>query len=168
MPKIHWFAPLLLVLLGTSCIYKQPLVRENALPVDPHFIGLWEEIPENEKTSNGDRMLVLKYSDTEYLVQQDEELYYRGYPIKIGGLDCIQLQLIGSNNGDLATKKMKRFLVARATIENDHLEIRWLDKDLVDDDLESTKDLAKAFLKHKDNPKLFHEHARFKRIKQEK
>jgi hypothetical protein len=48
------------------------------------------------------------------------------------------------------------------------LEIRWLDKDLVDDDLESTKDLAKAFLKHKDNPKLFHEHARFKRIKQEK
>ena len=99
MPKIHWFAPLLLVLLGTSCIYKQPLVRKNALPVDPHFIGLWEEIPENEKTSNRDRMLVLKYSDTEYLVQQDEELYYRGYPIKIGGLDCIQLQLIGSNKG---------------------------------------------------------------------
>jgi hypothetical protein len=153
-------------LLGSGCIYNEALVEINTHPINPSLLGLWEEIPENEESTDPDRLLVLKYSDTEYMVLFDDELYFRGYPIRIEGTTCIQLQLIGSNKGDLANKKMKRFLVARVAIENDHLEIRMLDQDLVDDDLESTKDLARAFLKHKDNPKLFDKPGRFKRIKE--
>ena len=168
MKQLLAIATVATVFLGTGCIYNEPLVEIDSHPINPSFLGLWEEVPKNDKTTDRDRLLVFKYSDTEYLVLYDEELYFRGYPVRPDGVKCIQLEIIGSNKGDIAKKSMKRFLPVRCEIKDDQLEIRILDPQLVDEDLETSKALMSAFLKHKDNPRLFNEPGRFKRIKKEK
>jgi len=55
--------PVLAALLFAGCVYESPLTEENKISVDAAVLGLWEEV----KDGDG-RMMILKYSDTEYLI----------------------------------------------------------------------------------------------------
>jgi hypothetical protein len=58
-----------LVLSFAGCQYLAPLAEGHTVAVDPAVIGLWKEVPEGDKPPDPDeKMLILKYSDTEYLV----------------------------------------------------------------------------------------------------
>ena len=146
----------LTVLLRAGCEYTSPLTKEHNIAIDSDVLGLWEPIPdEGEESKQDERMVILKFSDTEYMVHYpfgEDGLYFRCYPIKIGGISCIQLQVIGSFDGP---PENVLFHVVSYQLTNDELKIRILNTHLVDDDL-----------KHKDNKELFTDPERFRKIKE--
>ena len=157
--------PVLVVLLLVGCKYEYPLTRENNLPVDPTVLGLWAEESKSE-----DQMMILKYSDTEYLVHYPtgkEGLYFRCYPIKVGGIPCIQAQVIGTAGGPPEEDEKHRFHVFSYQLtDGNKLEIKTLNTDLMDDDPKTTEDLMKTFLKHKEDRDLFTDPGKFRKIRE--
>jgi hypothetical protein len=156
--------------LLVGCQYESPLTKEHNIAVDPSVLGMWELVPDkDDKVQQDERLMILKFSDTEYLVHYpvggNDEAYYRGYLIKIGGLLCIQLQIIGTDDGPLPKDEKKLFIVASYRLMGDQLEIKILNTDLVDGNLKTTDELRKAFLKHKDNKELFKNPGVFRKIK---
>ena len=158
----------LLAILLVSCDYETPLTKEHNIAIDPAVLGLWELIQyEGEESKQEKRMVILKYSDTEYLLHYPvgkDGLYFRCYPIKIGGVSCIQLQVIGTGEGPPEEDWKDLFHVASYRLANNELEIKLLNTDLVDDELKTTEALKQSFLKHKENKKLFINPGRFRKI----
>ena len=70
------------VLLFAACTYDASITEEHTIAIDPAVLGMWEAIPEDdEDPGDMERVLVLKFSDTEYLVQHidgDLVLFFRG------------------------------------------------------------------------------------------
>jgi hypothetical protein len=162
------FATAIFLIVG--CKYECPLTKEHNIAVDPAVLGVWEPIQDkSDKSQQDERMMILKYSDTEYLIHYppggSDEAYYRGYPIKIGGLSCVQLKIIGTDDGPLQKDEKDLFLVASYRLTGDQLEIKTLNTDLVDDNLKTSDELRKGFLKHKDNKELFKDPGVFRKIK---
>ena len=151
----------------TGCDYLAPLAVEHNVAIDPSVIGLWEEVPEGDKPPDpDDRMLILKYSDTEYLVHyptRKDEGYYRAYPVKVDGISCVQIQQIGTAEGDF--KDARKYHVVSYSISSGELEIKVLNTDLVDKNLQDTALLKQAFLEKKDNKDLFTNPGKFRRVK---
>ena len=147
------------VWLFAGCEYIAPLTDEHSIAVDSSVLGLWELIPEEGKeTKQDERMMILKYSETEYLIHYpagEGGLYYRAYPIKIKDVSCVQLQVIGSEDGLPEKDETELFHVASYRLVDGRLEIKTLNTDLVKDDLKTTNALREAFIKHKDNKDLF-------------
>ena len=143
------------VLLLAGCVYESPFTTEHSIAIDSAVLGLWEPKPDGgeEDSEQDELMMILKYSDTEYLIH--DGIYYRGYPIELGGISCVQLQIIGTNDGPPEKDKPDLFYAVSYQLTNGELEIKKLNTDLVDDDLKTTEELQKAFLKHKDNKDLF-------------
>jgi hypothetical protein len=160
-------AVLVLTLFIAGCDYLAPLSAEHNIAIDPAVIGLWEEVPEGDKPPDpNDRMLILKYSDTEYLVHypvRKDEAYYRAYPIKVDGISCVQVQQIGTAQGDF--KEDKKYDVVTYSIFKDEMEIKVLNTDLVGQDLRDSAALRQAFLKNKDKKNLFTNPGKFRRVK---
>lgn len=156
------------VLLITGCEYESPLTKEHNIAVDSAVLGLWEAIPDKgEEPKQNERMMILKYSGTEYLIHYPvgkDGSYFRGYPIKIGGVSCVQLQAIGTDDGPPKKDEKDLFHVVSHRLAGAGLEIKILNTELVDDDLKTTEALTLSFLKHKGNKKLFINPGRFRRI----
>ena len=157
------------VLFLAGCKYEKPLTKEHAIPVDSSVLGLWEPQRDEREEPGDERMMILKYSDTEYLIHYppggNDERYYRGYPIKIGGIPCVQLQIIGTKDGLPEEDVKDLFHVVSYELKKGILEIRTLNTDLVDNDLKTTEALVHEFLNHKDSKDLFTNSVRFRKIK---
>jgi hypothetical protein len=149
--------------------YQVPLTEEHNILIDQSILGLWEEVPHGDKPPDPDeRMLILKYTDTEYLVHYPagkDGMYFRGYPIKVEGVSCVQVQLIGAADGDIK-KEDRKYHVISYKLSNGELEIRTLNTDLVDKNLQDSAGLRQAFLKYKDNKALFTNPGKFRRVKE--
>lgn len=159
------------ILVSMGCDYRAPLTEEHTIAVDRAVLGLWEEVPKGDKAPNpNERMLILRYSDTEYLIHYPagkDGLFFRGYPIKIGGVPCVQIELIGSYDGDLG-KEDRRYQVIRYTLSEGILEVETLNTDLVARDLEDSASLRQAFLKNKEKKNLFRDPARFQKVSEKR
>ena len=158
------------VLLLVGCEYESPLTKEHTIAVDPAVLGVWEPIQDkDDQSKQNERMVILKYSDTEYLIHYplggNDEAYYRGYPIKIGGISCVQLQIIGTDDGPLQKHEKNLFHVVSYRLTDGQLEIKTLNTDLVNAELKTTDSLRDAFLKHKDSKELFKDPGVFRKIK---
>ena len=151
----------LIALLLAGCVFEAPLATEHTIAIDNSVLGLWEEIPEEGKDpSQVKQMTILKFSDTEYLLHYPnttEGIYYRAYPIEVGGISCVQIQAIGTGEGPMENENKNRFHVITYQIKNGQLEVRAINTTLIDENLKTTSELQQAFLKHKDNPALFGE-----------
>jgi len=149
-----------------GCEYESPLTNEHSIPVDSAVLGLWETVPDNNETAgSSEKMLILKYSDTKYLVHYpvgDDAFYFRGYPIKIGNISCVQVQLIGDTNGDIKKEERKYQVVSYQFVKGE-LEIKTLNTDLVDKNLKDSNKLRKAFIKNRNNMELFQNPVKFMR-----
>ena len=131
------------------------------------MLGLWETLPENSDEEK-ERMMILKFSSTEYIIHypvRENAMYFRAYPIKVGGVSCVQLQAIGSNDGPQDQGEKGLYHVASYQLSDAKLEIKLLNEKLVDDELKKSVDLPRAFLKHKENKNLFVNPVKFRRIK---
>lgn len=157
---------IILSVLLAGCEYENPLSNEHNIPVDSAVLGLWETIPDNDGVAgSNEKMLILKYSGTGYLIHYpigDEAFYFRGYPIKIGNISCVQIQLIGDSNGDIK-KEERKYQVVSYRLSKDELEIKTLNTDLVDKDLKESNKLRKAFMKNSGNKELFQNPVKFVR-----
>jgi len=150
--------------LSVGCQYQVPLADKQDIPVDPSVIGLWEEASE---PSN--RMLVVKYTDTDYLIQYPtgtNGLFFRGYPIKVEGIDCVQIQFVGKADGRLKDED-RNYHVVTYTTANGELTVRMLSTALVDKGLARTAELRAAFRKNKANKDLFLEPELFRQVSPE-
>jgi hypothetical protein len=157
MKKTMLFAIAGLLLAG--CEYESPFTTEHRIAIDPSVLGVWAPKPkEGDEPKDDVRMMILKYSDTEYLIHYpagDDGIYYRGYPIKIGGISCVQLQIVGTKNGPPKKDEKELFHAVSYQLTNGDLEIKTLNTDLVADKLKTTSELREAFEKQKDNNDLF-------------
>ena len=156
-----------LIFLIAGCEYETSLTDEHIIAVDKAVLGLWESVPvKNEASGPKDRLMVLKYTETEYLVHYptgDEGFYFRGYPVGIGGISCVQIRMIGDSNGDIKTGERKYHVVSYQFV-NGELEIKTLNTDLVDKNLKDRNKLKKAFLTNKNKGELFRNPVRFKKV----
>ncbi len=160
--------PVIALLFLAGCIYEAPLTEEHSISIDPLALGLWELAPDKgEQQDKDEKLMILKYSDTEYLIHYPvgrDGMYFRAYPIKIGGVSCVQLQLIGTVEGSLDRDDKKLFHVASYQLSAGELTIKTLNTDLVRDDLKESEALKKTFLKHKADKDLFRDPGRFRKI----
>ena len=160
----------LVVLLFTSCEYESPLTKEHKISVDTAVVGLWEPIPEKgEQPNQNERTMILQYSDTEYLIHYPVGKnggYYRGYPIKIADVPCVQMQVIGTDKGPLEADMKELFHVVSYQVIHGKLEIKILNTNLVDDDLKTMEELVESFTKHRDNINLFINPGIFRRVEE--
>ena len=163
-----------LIFLIAGCEYETSLTDEHKIPVDKAVIGLWDAVPEKGGVSDPkdrvsdskERLMVLKYTDTEYLVHYptgDEGFYFRGYPVRIGGISCVQIRLIGDSNGGIKTGEKKYHVVSYQFVKGE-LEIKTLNTDLVDKNIKDRNKLKIAFLTNKNKGELFRNPVRFKKV----
>ena len=130
------------------------------------MLGLWEIVPDDGKEKK-ERMMILKFSATEYIIHYpvgEDAMYFRAYPIKLGGVSCVQLQAIGTNEGPPDKEQKNLYHVATYRLENEELEIRLLNEELVDDELKTSETLTHSFLKQRQNKKLFVNPGTFRRV----
>ena len=160
--------PVVGVLVLSGCIYEAPITEEHSISIDQSVLGLWELVPEKgEQPDPNERMMILKYAATEYLIHYPvgkDGMYLRAYPVRIGGIPCVQLQLIGTEEGNLDKNDKKLFHVASYQLSDGELVIKTLNTDLVRDGLKDSEALKKAFLKHKDAKDLFRDPGRFRKV----
>lgn len=159
------------VLLLAGCEYESPLTKEHSIAVDSAVLGVWERIlDKGEEPTNDERMIILKYSDTEYLINypnEDKILYFRAYPIRIGEVSCVQLQVIGTNNGPPNPFEKDLFHVASYQLTDNRLKIETINTDLIDYTLKTEEQLREAFEKHQDSRDLFNNPRMFRRIEED-
>ncbi len=164
---IYW---LVLGMTMSGCEFEAPLTQENSLPVDNALLGLWEPAPDDEEPPPEEEMMILKFSATEYLIHYPtckDGIYYRGYPIKIGDVACIQLQVLGNSRGPVAANFKELYHVATYRLLDDgRLEIKTLNLNLIPSDLKTSEALCQAFLKNKDKKNLFTHPGLFKKVGQ--
>ncbi|HEX2767690.1 MAG TPA: hypothetical protein VHN12_00255 [Geobacteraceae bacterium] len=163
----HFLLSLLFLLLSVAgCEYQEPLYEKQNISIDQALLGLWEPAPEkNEPKPSGEWILALKYSDTEYLIHYhtgSDSMYFRAYPLKVGDISCLQLQLIGNDSGPLA-KTDPAWQVAFVTRTGDEVTIRMMNTSVVGRDLRGPG-LREAFLKNSKNTNFFREPVKFRRV----
>ena len=161
------------VLLITGCIYDYPLTTEHNIPINPELLGFWEAIPvEGGYPSRDNGIIIMKFSDTEYLIHSARGsllngtwYYYRGYHVKIGNFSCVQLQIIGTEFGPSHKDAKDLFHIAFYTLENGNLEIKMLNTNVVSEYLYSSEALRESILENQENKDLFKSERKFKRVR---
>jgi len=163
--SVSFLFVLMIVLSG--CEYSVPLVEKKDVPIDESVLGLWEQVPDKSESGKpADMMQVLKYSDTDYIVHYPtgkDGMYLRAYPVKIDDKVYVQTQLIGTKDGP-AENKDRKFHVVAYSVLGGVLEMKLLNSELVDKNLQDSAKLMESFLKSKDDKNLFKDPCRFKKI----
>jgi len=154
---------LVAVLLLCSCVYEAPLVEEAVIPVDPQLTGVWKELAEEGKAEDpDDRMVILPFSKTEYVVIRPpghDALYFRAYPIRVEGLELLQLEWLQADpDGD------ERYQVCRYAVQDGVLTVKTLNEDVISDEIKDSAALREALLASRDNPDLFEEPDRYRKL----
>jgi len=154
-----------LFVLG-ACEYNAPLTTEHSIPIDHTILGAWKITSINIKEDEA-LVRIFKFSDTEYAIHYQEDggnLYFRAYPINIGEVPAVQLELIGNGGGQIASDENDRYHVASYKLVDDLLMISLLNSELISDELPDSTSLREAFIQNKDNPDLFNDPGIFRRI----
>lgn len=164
MKKVALVFMTTLLLLG-GCRYTSPVSEPQGLPLDPALFGVWQQVNGPEKADEPERrMVILPLSEHEYLVHY-HTLYFRAWPIKIGAVECIQVELLGSEkDGPLKRDNQKRFDLWSVQTDDSGITGKILNAELVDAELKKGAGLKKGILKHAGNPELFTRPFRFHRI----
>ena len=153
------FVNLLMVLFLTGCFFEYPLASEQGRPIDPLLLGLWAPLQDSGKTPDrSELMMVMKYSETEYLIKYKtgtQRIYYRGYPIEVDGERYVQLQTIGNDDGEVPKSDEAIFAVAAYAFKDGLLEVRMLSEDVMGKTFTDRSAFQDAFMQNLKNPKLF-------------
>lgn len=154
-------------LLG-GCRYEAPLTEAHDREIDPAVLGVWESIPPATGKEPSRRLLVLAYSPTEYLIHYpvgSEGIYFRGYPVEVAGVACVQLQTIGTAKGIPAADNRRLFHVAAYEVSGDRLTVRTLNTERVPESLRTREALRAAFAAAHTQSDLFTVPVHFRRIR---
>ena len=165
MKKIS-LAALIFIILLSGCKYEVPVMENTQIPIDENILGLWQLVAEQgEDPDPAEKILVLKYSDSEYLIKypaDENAMYYRGYLIKLDGIRAVQLEVLGTESGPVDTKE--KYVVEAYKVKGDILKTATINSDLIDTDITDSSELQAKILEHKHNKDLFIDPGTFKRI----
>ena len=160
-----------LCLCFVGCYYEAPLAEPSGIAIDPNLLGTWRlTIAGASSTEYAAEMIVLKRSEKEYLFHfPDEEKpeYHRGYPIKVAGISCIQIESLGDTADPKAPVKPDRFNVVTCDLKGDKLVVSLLDSRCLPQSAakRNTEEFQREFAKKKDRRDLFVEIWRLQRQK---
>jgi hypothetical protein len=159
---------MVVMLLIAGCEYQEPLAEKQNIPIDESVLGFWDAVPDGTDPSPvKDRILVLKLSGTEYLIHYwtgSGSMYFRAYPIRVGDVSCLQLQLLGYSEATMR-KDEPPYQVAKYTLSGDEIGIQMLNTSIVSPKLGSSAEIRTVFIKNGADENLFREPGRFKRAK---
>jgi len=158
----------LIIILTAGCVHQTPLTTEHTIAIDPQLVGLWEKIPAEAKGDpDEDRMVVLKWSATEYLAQHPMGVkgeFYRAYLVELGGHTLLQAESVGNSVGrQFPADKMVYPVLSYEFVEG-ILIISTLNPEVVDENITDSAALREAFIKNKDRPGLFNPPSHFRRV----
>jgi hypothetical protein len=157
---------IMLLIFVAACEYQEPLADKQDIAVNPALLGLWVPSPDNNEPPPPDEwILALKYSDTEYVIHYrtgSGSMYFKAYPVKIGDIPCMQLQLIGDANGPMK-KTDPPYQVASIILNGDEVIISMMNTSVVDPGLRGVA-LRESLQKNIKNTKLFREPVKFRRV----
>ena len=160
--KRPFIAVVCALLIG--CDYTVPLATAPELEIDRSILGVWQTPKEDGQT---DQLLVLPLDKHEYLVAYPagakDAMYARACLCRTSDKGLVQLKWFGSAQGDLPEDN-RVYQFAAYSVKADKLTVRMLNADVVSKDVASTKELAGAIAKNKDNPSLFREATVFTRV----
>jgi len=166
MKRLATLAAALLAL--SACVFDVPLVTEHSIPLDEALLGLWEALPDDSDLSDEpDRLLVLKFSNTEYLVEHrgaGSSIFFRAYLVEVAGVRAVQLQVLGDNVEPVGQGEPDLYSVVAYELAEDELTITELNTKLVDKDLPSSEALRQAVTAHKDAEDLFMDPLTYRKI----
>jgi len=161
----------LLVALLSACIYDFPITEKHVIPFDSALLGNWEWVPtEPDDTDDWGGLRMRRFSDTEILVlhyDEESEMYFRAYAFEIEGTSGLQLEFLGDDHSPVEHDGENRYSVVSYEIDADEITVKWLNTDLVDEDLGSGEALRQIVVENKDRRDLFTEPVRFKKIEPE-
>lgn len=150
----------------SSCVFEEPFGARAQIAVEAKLLGRWEEVAA-KSDAQPERMLVLQHSANEYVVEYpvgDKAMVFRAYAVELEGARYIQVQLIGTAEGP-AKPEDRKYHLLKVSVDGDALEMRTLEPDVLGKDRRDSARLKAAFAAHKDDPKLFGEAVKFRRIK---
>ncbi len=143
---------LIVSLLFAGCIYEYPASTKSAIPVHEDWLGTWQFGPEFENAE----VTITKNTDTEYMLTfpiKDNEFHTKAWHIKIGNIDAMQLQFLGSEKAPL---DHNQFNIVIAEKNGNKIKVRFINEYVINPSVKSSSELEKAILKNIDNDALFH------------
>ena len=149
-----------------SCVFEEPFGAGAEIAVEPKLLGRWEEVAAGAD-AQPERMLVLQHSANEYVVEYPvgaKAMVFRAYAVELEGARYIQVQLLGTAEGP-AKPEDRKYHLLKVSVDGDALEMRTLEPDVLGKVRRDSARLKAAFAAHKDDPKLFGEPVKFRRIK---
>lgn len=156
------------IILTTGCVHEAPLTTEHTIAIDPALLGLWEQIPGEAKGDlEEDRMVIMRWSDTEYLVQVPlgaEGDFFRAYPVQVGGHSLIQAEYVGNYGRGLYPPDQTFFPIISHEMIEGILIFSILNPEVVDDQTVDSELLREAFLENKDRQDLFTPPVHYRRV----
>ena len=153
----------------TACDFDVPLVGEASLPIDQALLGTWEAIPEDrDEQKTPERIVISQESAKLYVIEHidgESIIYFKGWLAELEGSHFMQVEVTGDNDkGPVGAEDDNLFSVVSYALDNGKLVVRSLNTDLVDAELADTVALQAAFAANRDNPSLFHEPGRFRKL----
>lgn len=156
---------LLCLIALTGCQYDVPVVKDAKKDIDQKVLGLWESLEKNSDDVK-DRMLILKFSDREYLVHypsnKTDGIYFKAFLIDVAGMTLVQLQCLATGKGELAGND-KNYALARYTVNGEQLQFQLINTEVVSNKIKDSEKIKDEIENNKDNPELFDELVEFKR-----
>lgn len=160
---------ILLFLLGipllVACVFDVPVTTGHVIEIDEAVLGPWISVPEGEDEPV--QIRILRFSETEYVLhyfEDDWQLYFRAYPVKIGEISAVQLEVLGDADEAVSKDAGERYMIATYRFVAGKLEVRTLNTELFDTEISGSDALKAEILKHEDNPELFNDPGLFKRL----
>ena len=158
------------IILTACCVHQAPITTEHAIAIDWDLLGLWEAVPGEAKDDpTEDQMLILKWSETEYLAQfprGEKGDFYRAYPVEIDGRLLLQAQSLGSDWGDIHEGDRVVYPILTYRIVEGILMISTLNTQVVDDKITDGDALREAIIANINRQDLFEPPTHFRRVEQ--
>ncbi len=135
-----------------GCNYESPVPFESDIPINKELLGLWQFEPEFENA----KLRISANSETEYLLTSPldgEKFHAKAYHVKIGDINALQLQFLGTEDMPLEEYNYNLAVVEK---EDNTLTVKFLNDYVISTSIKTGGELKEHILAHKDNNELFH------------
>jgi hypothetical protein len=149
--------PIIVILLA-GCDYEVPLCQTPSAPANTALAGTWAGKSTDEKPVS----LEIKTSGTDYNViytEGSDALAFKGFEIKVAGLNLIQLELQNSEK--------QKYFFAKYALTAEGLSVYRLNTEVISAKCQTTEELLKDIDVHRNNQFLFSEPLKFTKSAQQ-
>jgi hypothetical protein len=149
--------------LMLACNHEAPLAEQQGHAIDTRVLGSWTALNEHgEVGPKAGQITIYPFGQRAYMIVDHgrRPQYFRAYPIRVSGVECVQLELLPKVDEARHPKKDKKkkpkpYMVVKYEFKDGKLLAYYLNPDLVSEDLATTEALLEAFHHNAKDPNLF-------------